>query len=649
MNTIREAIDTFISNHLDFLEFTDGLKVVLLTKSSYLIQGRDDDRIGEWVKHHQPDLIDIGKKHDLDIYVIIEQHDKLDTSPFVYVLISEKGDKSGILEVQRIETGRKGVFISDIDKMPYFDDFVKKSAMSKAILASDSNVLTTHTLTAEGTQADIKYCSLESINTSDNTEGQMSQMVKLTVVGIRNHCPGGEKGLPNLFTRLPIGSELYMRINPSGSKYPGAVTVIDNLGKEVGNIAKTDRRFIELAIPKEGMLPCRVVEHSLEDLCLYVEAVNNVGIKEPYIRETTIEDGETVFGLTEHDIRIQTMTQLLLTQLNSKNPNEEQILKLAKEYAKICCSSLDGDTTFARDEILRSLDKFNKDRGIFNSVRKDIFEKTKDLGRKYNDVKKRVYLNQYKRIFTSAYAKKGNKPSELEAYMDTLKFKNGGILTKEVMNSEIKKLSEQLSREFMNNYVKACESDEDFATALYSLNYSLRSIYVLYTRRIKREYLLKQLDANKLSESQEPEETKYPEITDDNRAFFVNELWITDGKVGEKRQKGVLPKDQLFHKIHELTAEWNPSKRGSARKWRILYIFLKEVGYFKIEVKERYCDFVETVIRYCFPNVTDTYNDNLTKINIDKDYIAWSKSDKQIYDQLKKELPIEKITSVKQD
>lgn len=171
-----------------------------------------------------------------------------------------------------------------------------------------------------------------------------------------------------------------------------------------------------------------------------------------------------------------------------------ELVEVANEYAKICCTSLDGETSFARADILRQLRKVNNGNGVLDNAINKIFEDTKDLGRKYNDVKTTVYRNQYNRIFASANTKKQGKPSELEIYIKSLAFRNGNILTREIIKEEVDKLSMQLVNEFMGTFVKASETDEDFATALYSLNYSLRAIYIMYTRRIKREYLLEMLE-----------------------------------------------------------------------------------------------------------------------------------------------------------
>lgn len=320
------------------------------------------------------------------------------------------------------------------------------------------------------------------------------QKVKIPVVGVRNYSDDMGLELSELFDKYPIGTTMFLRINKTGEKYPGSVSLLDVMSNKIGSLGKVVRRYIELAIPKDGILPCTVVGHSLKHHAIYVEAINNVGIKKPYIRNSAPEENEIIFETTEHDKKIQMMTQMLLTLLDSDNPNAEQILAIAKEYAKICCTTLDGDTVFKVYDIRRKLEALNeKSNNMFDDVISEIFENEKDLGRRQNDVKTRVYLEQFNRILESAKKGEKDKSSQLDNYRKNLEFVNRGKLPKRVLEDEIKHLSELLAKELMNGYIKAIETDEDFATALYSLNYNLRSIYVLYTRRIKWEHLMKML------------------------------------------------------------------------------------------------------------------------------------------------------------
>lgn len=346
------------------------------------------------------------------------------------------------------------------------------------------------------------------------------QKVTIEVVGVRNYIKNMGLELPELFAKYPKGSTMFLRTNKTGEKYPGSVSLLILLGGnfyQLGSLGKVVRRYIELAIPKDGMLPCTVVGHSLEHKAIYVEAINDVGIKKPYIRNSAPEENEIIFETTEHDKKIQMMTQMLLTLLDSDNPTAEQILAIAKEYAKICCTTLDGDTVFKVYDIRRKLEALNeKSNNMFDDVISEIFENEKDLGRRQNDVKTRVYLEQFNRILESAKKGEKGKSSQLDSYIKSLKFVNGGKLPKRVVEDEIKHLSELLAKELMGRYPEAVDNEIEFAKALYSLNYNLRSMYVLYTRRIKRDYLLTML--------QELDEVKADENPNNALANFPKEL-----------------------------------------------------------------------------------------------------------------------------
>lgn len=337
--------------------------------------------------------------------------------------------------------------------------------------------------------------------------------VILTVVGIRNYCRGEEK-YPELFARLPIGCEVVLRTNRTGEPYPGSISVYDMEMKQIGSICKTDRRFIELGMPEDGTLYATVTDHSARHNCIYIEAENTNGIKEPYLREIVPEMGEIVFAKTAQDMHMEHITDLAKSQLErlkERDITEQQtktLLNVLTEYSKLCCTSLDGESSFKRADIIKYLRDLAGKHVEFQQFYDDIFEKTKDLGRKQNDVKVEVYLKQYQNIYASATAKGKNGKSQIDEWIDVLKFTHGGVLPESVISEEMNRLANLLSGEMMNKYITCIDSDEDFATALYSLNYLLRSIYVLYTRRIKYNYLKNLLCGNgKSAENQDKEET----------------------------------------------------------------------------------------------------------------------------------------------
>lgn len=330
-----------------------------------------------------------------------------------------------------------------------------------------------------------------------DNEWKIPMMVRLTVVGVRNYCKHKEADLPALFERYPLGSKLYLYVVPEGMRFAGAVKVKDEMNQRIGFVSKTERHLILLAIPKNGMLGCVVVGHSLEDKSMTVEVENRVGVKEPLIRNAKAAEEKMKLMTTEHDENLIEQTLLLLGLMKVENPDLETIKKSAMEYAEICCTSLDGETTFSREEILHRLKGLDQGNGMFTDVIKDIFEQKKDLGKRGEEMMTRVYQEQYKRIKKSAYMKGDGGKSKLENYIEKLKFLNGKKLTSEVIEKEILRLSELQAGELEGTYVENIESDKGFAKALYSLNYSLRATYVLYTRRIMIEYLEKLKEENR--------------------------------------------------------------------------------------------------------------------------------------------------------
>ena len=111
-----------------------------------------------------------------------------------------------------------------------------------------------------------------------------------TIVGIRNYLPNGEADYPILFSRLPIGAIVYLRKEPTGSSFPGSISVWDDECNQIGSISKIERRFIELDVPQDGMLPVKVSGHSTKHNCMYFEAENKNGFKAPYIRDVKLEE-----------------------------------------------------------------------------------------------------------------------------------------------------------------------------------------------------------------------------------------------------------------------------------------------------------------------------------------------------------------------
>lgn len=317
-------------------------------------------------------------------------------------------------------------------------------------------------------------------------------MVVLTVVGIRNYLPNGEADYPQLFKRLPIGTTVYLRKQSEGEKYPGCVYVYDEEARIIGSITKTERRFIELEIPKDLMLQAKIIGHSAADNCLYIEAENTKGFSVPYIRQIELTGSETAIPLTTLDNKIKLFTSSMKTMIDSLKKdgdasNVDSLLRIAEKYQTCCCQSLDGDTSFSRGEICQELRILLNQYPALKDVYSVIYEQHKDLSTKEEQTN--VFRKQYGRIYERAMLKEENGSSFLEDYIEKLTFLNGGQLTTEIVQNEILSLSSLLAKELCNNYVMFIKTEESFAHVLYSLNYSLNGIYILFTRRIKLEYL----------------------------------------------------------------------------------------------------------------------------------------------------------------
>lgn len=318
------------------------------------------------------------------------------------------------------------------------------------------------------------------------------QIMKLTIVGARAICDNDIEKMKKLFATLPINSKLHMSICKDGD-YPGSISVETPMAKRVGSIASEEIHQIELAIPEDGFLDCVITGKSVEHKAIYAEAVNDIGINKPLILESPRIEGELIFDKTKHDIDVLDMTKLLLHLLKNPDSDEEQLLALAQKYAKICCTTLDGEVFFGVHDILFLLRKLEKKNPAFSAVCSEIFESAKDLKRSPDDVKTQVYREQYNRILESANKKTECGLSQMEMYINSLKYENGGRLTKACIENEAKRLFSLLRNELEDNFIKKINSDTGFANAVFFHRYSLSSMYVLYTRRIKWEYLLKML------------------------------------------------------------------------------------------------------------------------------------------------------------
>lgn len=130
-------------------------------------------------------------------------------------------------------------------------------------------------------------------------------------------------------------------------------------------------------------------------------------------------------------------------------------------------------------------------------------------------------------------------------------------------------------------------------------------------------------------------EEHYPKVTDTNTDFFANTFVVASELIGVPRKRLDVPKVKILHIIYNSTREWAPTNRNSVHKWRVLYEVLKRLKYFTICEKHRFGDFVEAVVKYCFPDVQATYANNISKSKLEEHFEEWTQRDKNLYKTLK--------------
>ena len=143
----------------------------------------------------------------------------------------------------------------------------------------------------------------------------------------------------------------------------------------------------------------------------------------------------------------------------------------------------------------------------------------------------------------------------------------------------------------------------------------------------------------------------YPPITEAQERFFEKWRWvvidkmtgkITDKTTGdlektEEKKKVDVRLEQLMHSIFDYTHQydWNPENTKSVHRWRMLYDLLGQQKFFKEETRKRYRPFVDAVVRYCYPEVKNTYNDNLRQTALPESFHDWPREDWEEYRRLK--------------
>lgn len=140
MNTVIESLKSFLPARIKFFKNGEGLKVKQL-ESALIIVGNPDERIGSWVEHYKSDLIAFKEENNVDMTVLVEESDQLESPAFVYVIISKPGDNTSLNELKKIEKGRKGVHYFDITKLPSLEEFTNYSALTRILNEKCSVVL----------------------------------------------------------------------------------------------------------------------------------------------------------------------------------------------------------------------------------------------------------------------------------------------------------------------------------------------------------------------------------------------------------------------------------------------------------------------------------------------------------------------------
>lgn len=127
----------------------------------------------------------------------------------------------------------------------------------------------------------------------------------------------------------------------------------------------------------------------------------------------------------------------------------------------------------------------------------------------------------------------------------------------------------------------------------------------------------------------------YPRIEDAQLSYISNSVEVSkDGAM----MMLVVPKEQLYMKIYDITGAWNMSDRTSHRKWRLLFELLNRRGLLHVNEGTMYKDFVNNIVSYCIGEVADSTRKRIASCILSDSYKDWSNNDKAIYTQIKKDL-----------
>lgn len=135
----------------------------------------------------------------------------------------------------------------------------------------------------------------------------------------------------------------------------------------------------------------------------------------------------------------------------------------------------------------------------------------------------------------------------------------------------------------------------------------------------------------------------YPAIGEKQEKFFAKNLGLSGkGNGGFFCRSIAMPTEWMMQRIFDFTKEWDPEKNSSVHKWKILYEVMRGKKIFRIQGRQRYKNFVEAVVAYCFPNVSPTFSNNISKCTLGGDYKYWTAADTKLYHQLWSLLEVKK-------
>lgn len=316
----------------------------------------------------------------------------------------------------------------------------------------------------------------------------------LTVVGIRHNIEGGETMLPFFMKKLSYGTKFTLRLTPEGTDFPGAVMVQNYSLQTIGFISKDQIYKIANTIKESeyGEIDAVFTENCKKENKSFEVETDDLDIKpaDQNVTNTHEADNEMVINFDEKDNFSAYFAKHLMRIISDFEKSHEGLddLKLCLEkYLEICTLLADGESAKLRAEIVSRLDRLCKEYKKLKPLYDDLFNKYKDMTK--SEVRIEVLEKQKKRISLLAEDKSKNDCSWLELYFNDFKCRCGGVISLEKIREERKTIYNMLNESLKGRYNFADKNMEAMASQVFSQNLSLRSIYVLFSRLLKYDYL----------------------------------------------------------------------------------------------------------------------------------------------------------------